>query len=77
MSLKRVTIKLDEDVVRDCEEQARKAGKSLSDWILDELTTSLERQTAFETAKSKALMWLERGLPLGGKPLTREEAHER
>jgi hypothetical protein len=73
-----LTIKIDdEELIRRAKMLAAQKGTSLSGLVRDYLETLVHGDDEYERARRQALRWIRRGLPLGGKPLTREEAHER
>lgn len=73
--MKRIALEIDEDLFARCEKRARNNGKTLPQWILE--TLAMAEEAAYETARARAKDRLKRGLHLGGKPLSREELHER
>jgi hypothetical protein len=74
---KNLTLRLDSDTLRRCRRAAGQVNKSISRWVEDLITTSITRENGFEDARKTALLYLNRGFNLGGKPLRREEAHAR
>jgi len=72
-----VTLKLDETLLKKCREIATRAEKSLSRWVTDLMRRSVSEQTRYARAKARALKRLEKGFSLGGRPLSRNAAHER
>ena len=74
---KNVTIKMDEALLKLCRHEAVESEKSLSQWIAEVVEEALKKKTGFENAKEHALQLMKRGFDLGGKPLERDEIHER
>ncbi|HUS90664.1 MAG TPA: YlcI/YnfO family protein [Phycisphaerae bacterium] len=74
---KNVTLRVDEAILKKARHQAVEADKSLSQWVIDLIAREVARDEAYEAAKRRALRRMERGLNLGGKPIPREELHER
>ena len=72
-----VTLRLDEAVLRKARHLAVEHDQSLSQWVEGLIERQVTHQEAFAAAKRRSLKRLSAGLPLGGKPLTREEAHAR
>jgi predicted transcriptional regulator len=71
-----ITLKLDKELLRQARELAAKAGSSISAMLAAELE-EVVRKRKYEVAKKRALAVLAEGLDLGGRPLTRDEIHER
>lgn len=74
---KNLTIKISESLAKRCHHAAIDDDKSLSQWVADLMAEAIVKREALNVAKKKGLKALESGLSLGGKPLSREEAHER
>ena len=74
---KNVTLRLDEDVLRECRRRAVEEDKSLSRWLTDLILQTLTADEQFEAARRRALRALARGFHLGGRPLDRDEVHAR
>ena len=68
----RVTISLDESVLKQAEEAAAEKGQSLSEWV----SALIKRAMDYADARRRALRALDEGFNLGGKPLTRDEIYE-
>ncbi len=75
--MKNVTLSLDEEILRRVRHQAVDHSLSLSAWVAELLKRTVADEDRFMKARPRALKRLERGFRLGGKPLTREEAHAR
>ena len=74
---KNVTLRLDESIIRQAKHAAVEKDQSLSEWIAGLITHAVSETTRSLSARDKALKRMKRGFHLGGKPLSREEAHER
>ena len=74
---KNVTLKIDESLLRKCRRIAVEKDKSLSQWITDLLVEVVTREERFARARAGALKRLQSGFRLGGRPLSRQESHER
>lgn len=75
--MKNITLKLDQGVLTRMRHAAVDEHKSVSAWVRDLVVQELDARDLYEQDREGALMVLKDGLALGGKPLTREEAHER
>jgi hypothetical protein len=72
-----VTLRVDEEILRECRFAAVEEDRSLSQWIVDQITNAVQHRKTFKSAKSRAVRRLATGYHLGGKPLSRESLHER
>jgi hypothetical protein len=72
-----LTLQLDEVLLQEAEQTAANQDRRLEEWVADLIAERLGRDSAFEAARARALGRLDRGLDLGGTPLTREQAHGR
>jgi hypothetical protein len=72
-----VTLRIDKHLLRKLRHRAVDENMSLSGWITALLERTLESEASFQLARKRALKRLDRGFSLGGKPLTREQAHAR
>ena len=74
-----VTIRLDEALLKKCRHAAVEEDKSLSRWISDLIARAVspEGREGYQQARKRALKRLEEGFALGGRPLSREDVHER
>lgn len=70
-----VTTQLDGVVLKKCRAAAMVQGKSLSQWISDELVTVVSGYDAKQEAKDRALRRLQDGFSLGGVPLSRAKIY--
>ena len=74
---KNVTLRLDEHLLIKAKHTAIEKGFSLSQWMANLLSQAVNKESDFERARKRALYHLKKGYRLGGKPLTREEIHDR
>ena len=72
-----VTVSLDAEVLQAAKVLAAQRKTSLSRLLADELAEQVRRARDYEQCRRAARALLKKGLPLGGVPLSREEAHER
>ena len=72
-----VTIKLDERLLKKSRHAAVEEDLSLSDWVAGLVAKALINREALSSVKRSAIELMEKGLDLGGKPLSRESLHER
>ncbi len=75
--MKNVTLKLDEAVLQRAKHKAVEEDCSLSEWVAKLISEQVSRSSDYAAARARAIKRLETGFHLGGKPLTRDEAHER
>ena len=74
---KNVTLRLDEAVLRKARHAAVERDQSLSEWIAEVVTHAASKSDCTQRAREMALQRMDKGLHLGGSPLSREEAHGR
>jgi hypothetical protein len=72
-----ITLRLDEAILRQARVKAVQEDQSLSEWVANLVAEAVAGGGKFAAAKRRALRRLEKAVDLDGKPLTREEAHER
>jgi len=72
-----LTVQLDRETIRKAKVLAAKRGTSVSGFIASQIRESVEADDAYESARRTALDLIERGLHLGGRPLKRDDLHER
>lgn len=72
-----VTLRMDEELLRQIRHRAVDDGLSLSAWITMTVRRLVETNATAEAARDRALRRLDRGYSLGGRPLTREQMHAR
>ena len=75
--IKIVTVKLEQNILEKARQIAQKHNKSLSQWVADLITQNVEEKDSYAQARATALAHLRKGFHLGGKPLSREQLHER
>ena len=74
---KNVTLKLDDAILRKAKHLAVEQNTSLSQWLADLIVQRVSGNSGYAAARRRAVRRLDAGLRLGGRPLTREQAHER
>lgn len=74
---KNVTLSLSEHLLREAKLIAVKHNLSLSRWLSDLIRQTVTQESAFSSAKKRALKRLRTGFKLGGSSFTRDELHER
>ena len=72
-----VTLRMDEHLLQKLRHRAVDDNLSLSAWITAVLRRMVESNAATLVARDRALRRLEHGYALGGRPMTREQAHAR
>ncbi len=72
-----VTLKLDEQLLRQARKAAIDDDSSLSAWVGALVVEALRRRAHDGAAKRRALARLDEGYDLGGGRFSREELHER
>jgi hypothetical protein len=72
-----ITLKLDEATLRKARHAAVEEDQSLSEWVSNRIKSAVSVRENTEAARKRALNRLKKGFRLSGKPLDREEAHER
>ncbi len=72
---KNLTLKLDEHLILKAKQKAIGSGQSLSQVVTDFLKKFCRQDSDHEKNKKLALMYLNKGFDLGGKPLSREEIY--
>ena len=75
--MKNITLKLDDAVLDRVRHVAVDEHMSVSSWVQGIINREINTKDLYEQDRKGALMVLNDGLPLGGTPLSREEAHER
>jgi hypothetical protein len=73
---KNVTLRMDVRTIHRCRRAAAGEDKSFSRWVSDLLCRAVQKNSRRATANSKIVRRMDRGLPLGGRPLGRDEVHE-
>lgn len=74
---KNVTLRLDEAVLRKARHAAVDQEQSLTEWVSELIMRATSEKDRFSSARERALKRAQKGFRLGGKPLSREEAHAR
>ena len=77
MPLKNITLKIDENILRQCRFAAIKENKSLSKWVADSICQTVSKKRQYNTARERALKRLNKGLNLKRLPLKRDDIYER
>ena len=73
-----ITIRIDDEkLVRRAKVLAAKRGTSLSALVRKHIEDLVQREEEYERAIEKALLMMREGLALGGRPLSREDSHDR
>ena len=73
-----ITLSVDKSILRKARAYAAQRGVSVSAMLADELLRLVERETAYEQAKVRALARLRTPFHLGGEePASRESLHDR
>ena len=75
--MKNVTLKLDDNLLKKARTIAVEEDASLSQWVTNLIKIEVIRKTKYQKAMHRILSLMHKGLNLGGKPLTRDAAHER
>lgn len=74
---KNLTLRIDEGVLRKARHAAVEEDLSLSQWVTGVIRRAVGQDTEYERARREAMRLMSRGFHLGGKPLSRDELHER
>jgi len=72
-----MTVKIDETLWKEARHRAVDEGVSVSAWVAELMESALRERDSFEENRREALRELAEPLHLGGRPLSREELHER
>ncbi len=72
-----ITLSLDTAVLKHAKQLAAKKNQSVSRLLADELAGCVEAERDYELHQRQALAWLEKGFNMGGRYLTRDQAHAR
>ena len=73
-----ITLSLDTVVLKQAKQLAAKRHQSVSSFLANELTSTVDANRKYEQHMRQALALMEKGFDLGGGPyLTREQAHAR
>jgi hypothetical protein len=74
---KNLTVSMEKEVLRKGKVLAARQGTSLSRLVSDRLQEPIREKEAHILARKKALAQIKKGFHGGGKPISREELHER
>jgi len=74
---KNITLRLDESILRKARHAAVEKDTSLSQWVANIIVKEVSEKNRYVLAREKALSRMEKPFRLGGKPVSREEIHER
>ncbi len=74
---KNITLRMDENVLKQAKRAALEQDQSVSQWVSGLIAQAVARDSTYAAARRRALRILDTGVHLGGKPLTREQAHAR
>jgi len=72
-----LTVRLRTATIKQAKALAAQRSLSISGLVEEQIEALVGKEDAYERARRQALALMRRGLPLGGKPLSREELHER
>jgi Ribbon-helix-helix protein, copG family len=72
-----ITLKLDKDLLRAVRVLAAEEGTSVSALLSAKLEEELGRRKEYEKAKRRWFSIRAKGMNLGGRPISREQMHER
>ena len=72
-----ITLSLDPDLIRKARVLAASRNTSISKMLGDELCHLVEKPESYDRARRNALVLLEKGFRLGGRPVDREALHDR
>lgn len=75
--LKNITLKIDDYILTRVRHLAVDENKSVSAWVSELITRTLNEADGYEQARREAIETLNAGFHLGGRPLSREEVHDR
>ena len=73
---KNITLRLDEHILHKARFQAVRYRKSFSQWVVDLISAEVMGSDDYQQARKRALAGLEKGLHLGGEPLSRADIYE-
>jgi len=74
---KNITLRLDESILRKARHAAVEEDTSLSQWVANIIVKEVSGKNRYVLAREKALRRMGKPFRLGGKPVSREEIHER
>jgi len=74
---KNVTLRINETLLYKARHQAVEEKKSLSRWLSELISRTVDEKNNYSKARQRALKRLKKGFHLGGKPFKREELYDR
>ena len=74
---KNITLRMDEQLLKDVKHIAVEADMSVSAWITQVVKKATKKDFRYEEAKAFALKAMEEAPDYGGRTFTRDELHER
>lgn len=74
---KNVTLRIDEDLLRQARKRAVDEDTSLSQWLTSLIRERIQQSSEIASARKRAIRRLQRGFSLKNQPLTRDETHAR
>ena len=77
MAKTNVTLKIDSQLLKRIKILAAEEDTSISALMVTLLEEKLNEKSDYERAKQRALLRMTQGFDLGGRPLSRDEIHER
>ncbi len=75
--LKNITLKIDDQILTRVRHLVVDENKSVSAWVSELIERTLNEADDYEEARREAIDTLNEGFHLGGRPLSREEIHDR
>lgn len=72
-----ITLRLDEELIRQAKVLAARESTSLNRIVVRELSRLVSRDQTRERARRRALQAMEEGVPMGGYRVSRDELHDR
>lgn len=72
-----ITVAIEPALLKKARAIAARRGRSVSALLADELRDLVAEDARYTAAQKRAIGLFSTPLPLGGKPLTRDELHER
>jgi len=72
-----LTLRLPRQTVRRAKRIAAARGSSISALVIEKIEEIAGEDAVYESARRRAMKWLDRGFHLGGRPAPREALHKR
>jgi hypothetical protein len=72
-----ITLAIEPGLLKKARAVAARRGRSVSALLADELRELVAEDSGYAAARKRAIALLSSPLPLGGKPLNRQELHDR